>query len=67
MYNILCSIKFIHSAGIMHRDVKPDNILVMSDASVKIGDFGLSRIINGSSNYDAKSNHTQNTNLNSIN
>ena len=28
----------------MHRDIKPDNILVCSDLSIKICDFGLSNV-----------------------
>ena len=44
LYNILCAVKYIHSANIMHRDIKPDNILVCPDLSVKICDFGLSNV-----------------------
>ncbi|WP_067562758.1 serine/threonine-protein kinase [Nocardia acidivorans] len=34
-----------HKAGIVHRDVKPANILVADDGTVKITDFGISRAI----------------------
>jgi len=40
---ILKGLKFLHSGDILHRDLKPQNILVKEDGSVKICDFGLSR------------------------
>ena len=45
LYNLLCSIKFLHSANIMHRDIKPVNVLLSIDSEVKICDFGLARSI----------------------
>ena len=43
MYQILRGMKYIHSAGILHRDLKPRNLLVNSNCDLKICDFGLSR------------------------
>jgi mitogen-activated protein kinase 7 len=43
IYQILCGLKYIHSANVLHRDLKPGNILVNADCELKICDFGLAR------------------------
>ena len=45
MYKILLALNYIHSGGIINRDIKPANILVNSDCSIKLCDFNLSRTI----------------------
>jgi len=42
-YELLCSLHFLHSAGVIHRDIKPQNILVDSSLNLKICDLGLAR------------------------
>ena len=37
-----------HEAGVVHRDVKPANILLMPDGTVKLTDFGIARAVDGS-------------------
>ena len=43
LYQILRGMKFIHSACVIHRDLKPGNLLVNADCELKICDFGLAR------------------------
>ncbi|EEB92836.1 hypothetical protein MPER_08593, partial [Moniliophthora perniciosa FA553] len=43
IYQTLCGLKYIHSANVLHRDLKPGNLLVNADCQLKICDFGLAR------------------------
>jgi len=45
IYNLVCGLNFIHSANLMHRDIKPQNILINTNCQVIICDFGLSRTV----------------------
>lgn len=47
MYDLLCAIKYMHSASVLHRDLKPGNILLSKNMEVKICDFGLARSVAG--------------------
>ena len=41
---IMRGLSHAHSRGIIHRDIKPQNIMVLRDGSVKVADFGIARI-----------------------
>ncbi|CAM9203440.1 unnamed protein product [Scytosiphon promiscuus] len=43
LYQILCALKYIHSASVLHRDLKPSNVLLNANCDLKLCDFGLSR------------------------
>lgn len=45
MREILLALAELHRHGIVHRDVKPGNILLSSDGAVKLGDFGIARLV----------------------
>ncbi|XP_076933469.1 mitogen-activated protein kinase 9-like [Bidens hawaiensis] len=44
LYQLLRGLKYIHSANVFHRDLKPKNILANADCKLKICDFGLARV-----------------------
>lgn len=50
IYQIFCGLKFIHSANVIHRDLKPGNILCTINGCLKICDFGLARGLSNLSN-----------------
>jgi len=44
LYQILRGLKYVHSAQVIHRDLKPRNLLVNANCDLKICDFGLARV-----------------------
>ncbi|KRX09132.1 Protein kinase-like domain [Pseudocohnilembus persalinus] len=45
LYQILRGLKYVHSANVVHRDLKPRNLLVNKNCDLKICDLGLARAI----------------------
>ena len=51
--HICDALSLCHSKGILHRDIKPGNIFINKDGNFKLGDFGISRILDSSASYMA--------------
>jgi serine/threonine protein kinase len=50
-FRAMCrAVQRVHSLGMVHRDVKPGNFLVMSDGRIKLSDFGTARIVGEGTN-----------------
>lgn len=47
---IMKALSHAHSRGIIHRDIKPQNIMVLRDGSIKVTDFGIARLASAAQN-----------------
>jgi serine/threonine protein kinase len=43
LYQIILAIKYCHCKRILHRDLKPQNLLIDKNGAIKLADFGLAR------------------------
>ena len=45
MAELILAVEYIHSLGYIHRDIKPDNILLQLNGHIKLIDFGLVKFV----------------------
>lgn len=45
--DVVCGLHYLHSLGIVHRDIKPQNLLKTKTGRIKIGDFSVSMLLDG--------------------
>lgn len=61
MHEIASGVAYIHSKNVIHRDIKPKNILITFDGRIKVADFGCAKRTNdrGSASLSPNFNFTQ--------
>ena len=47
MYQLCSAVMYAHQHGVIHRDIKPHNIFLTTDGTIKLGDFGIASFQNG--------------------
>jgi serine/threonine-protein kinase len=50
---VLSALAAAHAAGMIHRDVKPENVLIADDGRIKVADFGLARAVSAETQHTA--------------
>jgi serine/threonine protein kinase len=55
MKQLASGLSFAHKNGVIHQDIKADNIFITNEGDLKIGDFGLARLLVGRVPYNAAS------------